>query len=483
MSRSYTQIILSKTSKKIPLKGEISVSSRYDPAKEADSFASQYSQSDLFFVIGGLCGGYHIWSLLSKNTYRKIIVVEQSEEDFEFLMDIDCCRKLSKDRRVIFSTPGTLFRRILDNYLPAVHGKLIVDGLRGWKNASINTAAEIKAVTEKALESERADFAAQSRFGKIWQKNIFENLGLSQGQSSVHDILSTLDTETKTAAVIAAGPSLDTSIKKLDKFRKDYFIIATDTALPALIKSGIMPDTAVSIDGQQISHCHFLGMKGAIKSVLFLLDLCSDSSSARKIAELGGRFVFFTSGHPLAMAAAEYAGPNFISLSAGAGTVTIAAADFACKAGFSKVEFFGADFSYPGGKPYARGTYLDTIYGKDQTRLSTAETRFSALMYRTKLINTDGNAATTEVLDSYRKSLEYFLRDRNAVSFPSLNKFNIEGFRAFLRESIKSLPENIYEAQDKKIFYALLPLIAYYETKSPAAESYELACANSLRYT
>lgn len=482
MNTSYTQIVLSKTSLKIPLKGEISVCSRYNPEKEAESFAAQYSDNDIFFVIGGLCGGYHIQSLLKANMHRKIIAVEQSEDDFNFLMDIECCRKLSEDSRVIFSTPASLFRNILDNYLPAVHGKIVFDSLRGWQNSSSRTAAEIRAVSEKALESERSDFAAQSRFGKIWHKNIINNLKLSQNQFSIHSFLSCRGNK-RTAAVIAAGPSLDSSIKKIREMRESYFIIATDTSFPALVKSGIIPDTVVSIDGQQISHCHFFYIKEALPSTLFLLDLCADSSSARKIAELGGRIAFFTSGHPLAAMASEFCGTSFISLFSGAGTVTIAAADFAYKAGFSKVEFFGADFSYPGGKPYARGTYLDELYEKDQTRISTAETRFSALMYRTNLIRVDGKASTTEVLDSYRKSLEYFLSGEKARCLPRLSSFSFESFMTYFKDSISSLPENIYEASRKKAFYTLLPLMAFYETKAAPKESYALARANSLRYT
>ena len=96
-------------------------------------------------------------------------------------------------------------------------------------------------------------------------------------------------------------------------------------------------------------------------------------------------------------------------LDAGCGTVLSAAADIAVKAGFKSILFFGADFAYKSGKPYARGTYLDELYSTNATKVSTAETLFNHLCFRTVLTKTDAGY-TTPLLSSYKKHMDSFIR-------------------------------------------------------------------------
>lgn len=72
-------------------------------------------------------------------------------------------------------------------------------------------------------------------------------------------------------------------------------------------------------------------------------------------------------------------------IESGAGTVTIAAADWAKSCGFQKLKFFGADFSYNFGKPYTKGTYLEKQFFSKSNRLISAEEKHIALMFRTEL--------------------------------------------------------------------------------------------------
>ena len=68
---------------------------------------------------------------------------------------------------------------------------------------------------------------------------------------------------------------------------------------------------------------------------------------------------------------------------------------------FNDIEFFGADFSYLNGKPYAKGTYLDNLYAIKSSRITNTETAFTKLLYRTELINIEKNKYTTKILESY----------------------------------------------------------------------------------
>lgn len=489
MSSSYTQIILSKNQFQIPLVQNISVCSKYDPLKEAENFAGNFELSKKFFVVAGLCSGLHIEKLLEKNTERKIIVVENASEDFDFLMQIPECKKLFNDKRIIFSTIDSLFYDIIQNYFPALYGPLTFTYLRGWENAFTDRLSLIKTLVQKALKTVKSDFAVQTNFGKIWQKNIFENLKLASLQQNSNLIFSELKKNIhKTAVVIAAGPSLDFSIKKLKENPDKYFIIATDTAYSTLLRSQILPDAVISIDGQAISRAHFLHQNlykklKQDKTTFFILDLCSYSCIAKKLSENNEKILFFSSGHPLSNLAGFFNGENFIQLTAGSGTVTIAAGDFANAAGFKKTEYLGNDFCYSNGKPYTKGTYLDDIYFKSQNRLCSIEKKYSDLMFRTDLIKLENKKTTTEVMEDYKKSFDYFIESSPKTINTKLNNFNFVDFSKWIFEQLKNLDKNCLEELKNPVLYSLLPLMAYFEKKHTAQESYILARDNCIRYT
>lgn len=493
MNSLYTRIEISKTGVPVPLKDGICVCSKYNPEKEAELFASGFEQSEIFFVVAGLCSGWHIEKLLKENPNRKVIVVENTREDFDFLMQIPLCKKLSEDERVIFSTPQTLFSDILNNYIPALFGKLNFCFLRGWENAFAEKMPVLKTIIDRALKTVKADFSVQSHFGKIWNKNIFENLKTASENDTSFWLTDFIKNSKKdrskaegqTAAVIAAGPSLDKSIEKLKKNPEKYFIISTDTAYSTLLRSKITPQIVVSLDGQSISRCHFLH-KMEKTATVFAFDLCANSIPVKKLAEKQQKILFFESGHPLSALAANFCGKNFIHLNAGTGTVTIAAADLAFTLGFEKLEFFGADFAYSGGKPYAKGTYLDTLYAKDQNRLSPVEHSFCRLMYRTELIPLKNNAFTTEVLKNYGFSLETFLNSQqrtcNLKELPP-GTFDLRSFYSWLKNRLLEMPEKIAETVPDKIQFFILPLMAYFEKTHSIQDSYKLARTACLRYT
>lgn len=483
MNSSYTALENSKNGILIPVKNRIYVCSKYDPVHEAEIFASQFEKKEKFFVVAGLCSGWHIEKLLNENFDRKIIIVENAAEDFDFLRQIPLCKKLSEDSRIIFSTPQSLFTDILSNYLPAIFGNLNFCFLRGWENAFLDKMPLIKTIVEKAIKTVKADFAVQSHFGKIWNKNIFENLKIASEQKNTSQTIENLKKNNeKTAAIIAAGPTLDTTVEKLKKNPDKYFIISTDTAYSSLLRSKIVPDAVVSIDGQNISYAHFLHQAQKNKTV-FAFDLCANSIPAKKISVQKSKILFFESGHPLSVLASRFNGTNFIHLNSGSGTVTIAATDLAFFLGFEKIEFFGADFAYLNGKPYAKGTYLDDIFYKKQNRLFTAEQSFCALMYRTELIPLGEKKFTTEVMESYRFSLETYLKNPGKSISVETKDFNFEIFNTFLKKKLLSLPENFTGELKNQILYPLLPLMAFYEKTHSIQDSYKLARADCLRYT
>lgn len=470
----YKEILAAKNSQKIPaFASGKAAHSKYDPERESRNFGAE-SDGANFAIILGIAGGYHIKSFSERNPKCEILCVEKSRDDYDFLKnEIPCVKEISTRENFSVAFPENLQEEIFKNYFPAVHGDLSILTMRAWADEDNFFYEKISREIESALKKISADFSVQSHFGALWQKNIFCNLKILQKMQDdfrykSETRLPKIDTK-KIAAIIAAGPSLDESAKKIKAAREKYFVIATDTSFKALMRIGIVPDAAVSIDAQSLSANHFVGEKS--RETIFVLSLDSDSSIANALYESSSNMIFCASHHPLASFAARFCENSFPLLESGSGTVTIAAADFAKKCGFEQMQVFGADFAYSRGKPYARGTYLDELYRGAENKIESAEKKFSKLMFRTPLEKFSLGkipAAKSQVLDSYKKTFVEWL-SQNAESFEcedfiwstNLKKnsffqsqffspnFNLQNFKDALFHGIESEIEKMNSLESK----------------------------------
>ena len=145
------------------------------------------------------------------------------------------------------------------------------------------------------------------------------------------------------------------------------------------------------------------------------------------------------------------------------------------------MQFFGADFGYTHGKAYAQGSYLDDLYNAKSNRLHTAETQFYHLLYRTELKTTGNGTYTTDVLESYKKSLKTFLEANNFqknadnvyIRHEAHHQFEAKqhkpltvrtgDYQAFVRAYKDSLEKTVADGINKRTaaWMTLLPYIAW----------------------
>ena len=411
----YASLLTSKNGSLIPVfaSGK-TMESRYNPQNDAARFIETISFSS-FYIVLGIGSGIAIEALYKKYPKSFFLCLEKSQSEIDFLMQIPLVKKLQENTHIKFATIENLSNLLQSLYIPSVYGGLFIVEQHSWIQENQKLYPLIQQIIKSSLNTVSADFSAQSHFGKIWQKNILANLN-TYSKIKPQEKKLPADYKTKTAAIIAAGPSLEKTLPALLHSRSDYYIISTDTAYSSLLQNKIIPDAVVSIDGQNISHSHFFEANPSLESTLFVFDLCSDSSAVKHISKFTDNIIFSVSGHPFSELSNSFSQDSFIKLYSGSGTVTIAALDFAVKCGFSKLEVFAADFSYSNGKAYTKGTYLDKIYSTKSTRLESLEKQFSKLLYRTELIelsDKNSNSFTTRVLDSYRLSFEEYLHVNN----------------------------------------------------------------------
>ena len=390
----YKEIIKAKNGTEIPIFSDgKSFHSKYNPEREAVQLVQNIEKSD-FFLVTGLGAAFHIKELQKKFPDSFILVVENSESDIEFLKNLPEIKNIF-NKKTQLCTLENIETNLQKFYLPAKYSTFSVFTVNSWIQ-EIDKNLLLKKINS-AISKISADFSVQAHFGKIWQTNILNNLKFANQEKKFH-----LPTE-KICLICAAGPSLEQKIEFIKKNREKYYILSTDTAFKTLSAENIFSDAVISIDGQMISYSHFAGK--ITPKTLFIFELMANHSAVKKIKKNTENILFTISMHPFEQLLNLSSKNAFFETDSTSGTVTIAALDFAKKAGFSSIEIFGADFGYINNKAYAKGTYLDKINYSKQTRISSAEKEFSRLMFRTELINISENKKTTETLRFYKENL------------------------------------------------------------------------------
>jgi hypothetical protein len=450
--------------------------STVDPRREGSRLIATLTEEG-YIIFLGLGGAFAAEAALKRSETKKVLVIEYGCNGIAELFGTRDYLALLQDPRFrLLSDPSgsEIEEYLLRTYIPAIDGGIRVFPLRTRTGQDERFTRAGEAI-KRAIDAVSRDYSVQAFFGKRWFSNIIRNLFLAEAHTpSIPPI--------RQAAICAAGPSLDTQFPLLKKDRKNTFLIACDTALPALLSAGIEPDGVISIDCQQISYRHFF--KAIPPGVKLFLDLSSPPAVA---SGTENRF-FFSGGHPLGIYICREWRP-FPVLDTSGANVTYAAFSLALLLGAETVTFYGADFSYPGGKTYARGTYLYPYFENLQSRYTPVEALHSAFLYRDASLQKHGETGNwyydTQSLRFYRETLHHKaassgvrvenlagLSPKNSPPLPRQLSLVAPGparrsaadFLVSLRESIGKLGgfDGLLEGrpEEREILTTLLPLAA-----------------------
>lgn len=461
----YKNFIDSKTGSKIPvLKNDKTIESKYNPEKEAENIINQITQSFKYFIVIGIGSGITLSLLNQKFPKAKIIGIEYSESDIQFLLQNESLQKLQNNSNIKLITAESVFSTIQNTYLPVIDGNIRIIENKAWVNENKISYQIIAKEINRTLKNIGSDYSVQCHFGKIWLKNALNNLKLI---SKIKNKPFNIDLEKK-AMIIAAGPTLEEHISYLKENKDNFFIISTDTAYKSLLKYNILSNAVVSIDGQFISSTHFSKINNQSSETIFFIDICGNSSVCKKITSINNNLYLFSSKNPLSTFSEQYFNCKPLSLESGSGTVTISALDLAVKSGFKKIEILGADFSYSKGKTYTKGTYLEENFSINQNKLNPTELNYDKLLYRTELQEKNKNVFSTDILESYKTSLlEYFrqnnlsyLYENNIYKLENKNKNKYTFSNQFFNYKLF-----LSELNDNKTVIPLLPFMAFLKNK------------------
>ena len=153
--------------------------SRYAPLKEVENFGSHIQiegEFGGFFVVAGLGNGIHIQALRKRFPKSRILIVEKSLHEIQWLKDnFDLSHLLSLDT-IWLATVAQAAQTFIQMYNPLLHGNFFFLPVRSWYDQIPEEGATLKASLEQAVASIAADYSTQAHFGKIWFRNFFLNL-------------------------------------------------------------------------------------------------------------------------------------------------------------------------------------------------------------------------------------------------------------------------------------------------------------------
>lgn len=405
------------------------IHSKYDPQKEATRIIDSIPKEKVFTILLGFGAGYTAEAFIHNKDSKCLII----ETNIELFYETICIKDLSN----IFSSKNIfliLFDSIFEienqlflNYFPANDGGLFCIEQRSLTELFKTEYEAIREVIQKTIFKIKSDYSVQAHFGKVWTKNIISNSFVAKkNKELIFNAINNIKEKQKKkfCIILAAGPTLDNDLKKIINKENDYCIIATDTAYQAAIQNGITPDFFVTIDGQPYSNeqiAYYLSNKTTI-----IATLSANSSLVHNCIKKENSILFFKTKHPLEqfICSGDY---EFPYIETGTGTVTISAISFAKQLGFNNFFLLGADFAYTDGKPYAKGTYLDSQIEKKTTRINNSETFFCSLMFRSNVqkekTKTNKISYLTETMNSYKSGTLDFIK-KNDLTILETSKLN-----------------------------------------------------------
>jgi len=274
-------------------KGGISVrmNSAYDPVHEAESWAKPYITADnvaTTIAINGLLNGYFLRAL--KKALRpnvRYVVYEPFEDLFSFVCRYFELSDIFTDERITLVLPSmdknTFFNLLQNSALSqrnALFFRLITPGYKP--------------------DDDFYDICSQVRDNQLANDNFRNYIGQSAFKSRLHalsvlntnylacDLLERIPAEIP-VILVAGGPSLLKNIDELKKAKGRALIVAVERVVGLLLKNGIVPDIAVTIDiGKQAEYLSFDEMKDVCL-------LCGFEANYQIMLEHEGHLVFI---HP-----------------------------------------------------------------------------------------------------------------------------------------------------------------------------------------
>lgn len=301
----------------------------------------------------GFGNGMYIRKLLAEvDESVRILVYEPSAIIYEKSMEVYDHSEILQDGRVEIVVEGVsdiTFEDRLYEFLTYHDIKNCI--IQAYPNYDRIVSEQVKYFDEQvqlAIMKIRATQNVLARYGMKDAKNSLCNRIPLMRSKSMISLQKELPLDVP-AIIISSGPSLNKNIEELKRAKGRAFLVAVDSAVPALMKHDVIPDIIVTVDSNK--NTKHIDDPRAVEVAM----ICCLESQCALVAPQKGAVFFMNDQNPYI---AEFNRRNHVFLpnfSTG-GSVANSACAVLTAFGFKNIVFVGQDLAYTDNLAYAAGT-------------------------------------------------------------------------------------------------------------------------------
>ena len=228
-----------------------------DPRNEAKNVVDsmEIEPGQLRFLLGfGL--GYVPLEIVSRNIHKlKLAILEHSVAIFKKALEVTDLRPVLSDENIaiFLGQDFTISPVILKKrwYIPMLAKEVQISTYEPARELFPDQYGQYATKIKDEIKHCLVTINTSRSVGKIFFQNNMYNLTTairSANLGALHDVF-----KRKPVMVVGAGPSLSDVIPDIKKHADRVGIIAVDSALPPLLKNGIVPDVVATVDFHSIS--------------------------------------------------------------------------------------------------------------------------------------------------------------------------------------------------------------------------------------
>jgi hypothetical protein len=392
--------------------------SRVNPEKEAYQLVKGLTvKKDYIFIFIGIGLGYHIELFLRMYPdaeKTKVIAIEKSREAFSILVDRRDISFLKNTRLFIDEDP-----EIIESYFqrldPLSFKGYRIIRLRGASHFFPDYYEQLENYFKNSLSGKLSDLLTRFAFETLWMKNIVQNIPSLSGKRSIRALKNCM--WNKPALIIAAGPSLLYQLESIKDISQKLVVIAVDTAVGPLIKSGIFPDFIVTLDAQYYNLYDFFPIhtnQNSLEKTVLIADIVTNP----RILKYWKNELFFSATaespggqHPIiANLCNFFSDIDFLDCG---GSVATTAVECALYMGASPVFITGLDLSYAMYMTHINSSALYTHFYTHSSRFNTLQSSMLDFISKRKLQIIDGIGDLPVITDFvFITYLKWFMEKR-----------------------------------------------------------------------
>lgn len=380
------------------------LNSRLDPEGAAELYAQRYSVKPFYrYFIFGFSDGRAIRKLLEKCDDSNIVIICEPDKEImaEALRQFDL-EALLTDERV-----WPCLSEMWDDMCCAVFGTVdysyinLVEFciLPGYDVLYTESCQKFIDEVIDRIRNEVVNRHTHMYFERAIPRNILYNMRNMIRQRNAIQMKSVLEQEKiedVPAIIVGAGPSLDKNIKEMKRAVGKAFIFVVDAALNTVMREGIRPDLACTVDPKAPERFY----ERAERHELLWSSSCWANPNMLK--KYGKKVFYHNSVNPWwSKAVQEELGYSIFPKMETGGCVSAEAFQLARYLGFQTIIFVGQDLAFTNGHTHTNG--IKGVLGTDEDYISHR--------YIVQVEDADGNLLDTDFqMNFYRQWFEKKIR-------------------------------------------------------------------------